>query len=239
MSTQGARPVQTTHEWVRDGIRRAIVDGTYPPGAPLKQTELAAAFGTSVTPVREAMRDLVAEGLVQFDPQRIARVRSIDVDEAVEIYEMRLLLEPLAVSRATAHATTADIERFRELAAVADAAVDDAAWLAANRALHLEIIETSRSPQLAGVLGNLRRISGFYLGAVIRTTPIVRAKSSEQHSALIDAIEAADGPRAAAIMRDHISVSHPQAPEGDVTTAYRERLQGAMASGDPGLGEVS
>ncbi len=202
--------IKTAHEWARDRLRQDIVTGIYPPGSPLKQTEIAATFGTSVTPVREAMRDLVGEGLVQVDPQRVARVREVDPAEAIEINEMRLLLEPLAARRAADRATSADVTQFRALAHEAEAAQeasDDAAWVRSNHQFHLAVIRSARSPRLESVLTNLREVSAFYLGVLVRGDQGIRARGTGEHEALIAAIESGDGERAAELMRAHLMPS--------------------------------
>ena len=98
MTEHDVMPRQTAHEWVRESLRRDILNGLYSPGDPLKQTEIAARLDVSVTPVREAMRDLATEGIVVIDPQRVARVRSLHESEAREVNEIRALLEPLAAA---------------------------------------------------------------------------------------------------------------------------------------------
>jgi len=207
MSSRTLPRLQTTHEWAREEIRHRIVSGLYAPGALLKQTEIAEELDISVTPVREAMRDLVGEGLVTMKSQRIAHVCDADPDAAVEINEMRLLLEPLAARRAAERAAAADVLRMRELAAVAEeaaVAMDHAGWVSGNHEFHVAIIDSARSPRLAATLRNLRQISTFYLGIAVRENRAILGKGIEEHRALIDAIEARDGERAAAIMRHHL-----------------------------------
>lgn len=200
-------PLRTAHEWVRERLRQDIVAGIYPPGSPLKQTDLAAHLGTSVTPVREAMRDLAADGLIAIDPQRVARVRSVDAEDATEINEIRLLLEPLAARRAAERAAPESVEVIRRAAVTTDNAEDDAAWLQANHQFHLAVITAAQSPHLENILTNLRRISTFYLGALVRTSEQIRKKSSAEHFALVDAIAARDGDAAASIMYAHLAPS--------------------------------
>jgi DNA-binding GntR family transcriptional regulator len=204
VNTAAPSRVKTAHEWARDRLRHEIVTGVYPPGSPLKQTELAAALGTSVTPVREAMRDLVGEGLILVDPQRVARVRELDPEDAVEINEMRLRLEPLAARRAAERATPDDVERIRALAVEADEAPDDATWLHQNYEFHVAVIESAHSPRLAAMLVNLRNMSSFYLAAMVRTRGAGREKSSAEHLALVAAIAAGDADQAERLMRAHV-----------------------------------
>ncbi|WP_298461594.1 GntR family transcriptional regulator [uncultured Cellulomonas sp.] len=209
---------------MRDRLRVAIFDGTYPPGAKLVQTEIAGRLGTSVTPVREAMRDLIAEGLISFDPHRAATVRALDVDEAIEIHELRLALEPIAARRAAERVTADDLDGLRALEQDMERAGDHQAWLEANRAFHLAVIDAARSPQLAAILENLRQISAFYLAALVRSSGGDRARSARDHRDLVEALAAHDGDRAAAIMTAHIS---------DPTT-LRDRLSAGPGTAGPG-----
>lgn len=197
-------PLLTAHQWVRERLRRDILSGIRPPGAALKQTELAAQLGVSVTPVREAMRDLATEGLVVIDPQRVARVRDLDPSEADEVNRIRYLLEPLAAKLAATHASAETAARIQALAEESVAAETDVEWLEANRRFHLSIIESGGAPLLAGILANLRQISSIYLAAAVRTTEGMREKSKREHLALAAAIAAGDGDEAARLIQSHL-----------------------------------
>ena len=202
---QDGRPARTTHEWVRTRLRSAIFAGDYPPGSKLVQTEIAEQLGISVTPVREAMRDLINEGLVDFDPHRAATVRAIDIADAIEVNELRLVLEPLAVRQAAEHITAEELETLRELEATMEATETHQDWLEANRDFHLAVIDAARSPRLAGILTNLRQISSFYLAAFARVGGVDHAKSARDHRDLIAALAAGDGDRASTIMASHLA----------------------------------
>lgn len=93
---------------VRDTIVSRIIDGVYPPGTHLKELALAREFNVSQAPIREALRELEMLGLVESERYRGTRVRSIDLAELREAYELRLLLEDAAV-RASTHWTDQDI----------------------------------------------------------------------------------------------------------------------------------
>lgn len=195
----------TAHAWVRDRIREAIFSGVYAPGTRLVQGEIAERFGTSVTPVREAMRDLANEGLVTAPPQRAARVREVDLGEAIEINEMRLLLEPLAARRAAERITPDQLDGLRRSAQEMETAPDHATWLVLNRRFHLEVIACAGSPRLEEVLYNLRQISSFYLAALVRAQGGDRERSDQDHTELLEAFERHDGERAAEIMARHLA----------------------------------
>src|SRR6266516_989273 len=88
----------TKAEAVYDVIRRRILSGALEPSAPLNQEALAPEFGVSVTPVREAVRRLEAEGLVRFQAHKSVVVAPLSLDELTEIYDIRLTLDPYAAS---------------------------------------------------------------------------------------------------------------------------------------------
>jgi DNA-binding GntR family transcriptional regulator len=89
----------TRSAWADRSLRDAIVGGRLQPGDTLVISSLAKDLGVSATPLREALGRLAAEGLVEMQPHGSARVASVDLDEAVEIYELRRLLEPMALER--------------------------------------------------------------------------------------------------------------------------------------------
>ena len=95
------RPITRT-EWADQRLRQAILHGTFSPGQTLVISTLAAEFGVSPTPLREALRNLSAEGLVELTSHGSARVANVTPAEVTEIYELRLLLEPLALERSVA-----------------------------------------------------------------------------------------------------------------------------------------
>ena len=105
---------------VRDLLEEAILEGELKPGERLRAEALAQRFGTSRTPIREALLQLEAQGLVEVEPNRGAVVRTFDRDDLRDLYEVRALLEPHAAARAAhAHHARDDIERL-------DALCDDA-----------------------------------------------------------------------------------------------------------------
>lgn len=89
----------TRAEWVDSLLRRAIVHGEVQPGEKLVAERLAEQWGVSATPLRETFQRLAAEGLVVIEPQRGARVAPVSFEQAAEIYEMRLLLDPVAIEQ--------------------------------------------------------------------------------------------------------------------------------------------
>lgn len=97
----GGQPPTLT-EWADQQLREAILQGQFGPGDALVISSLAEQLGLSATPLREALRNLAADGLVVLQSHGSARVAEVDLHEANEIYELRLLLEPMALERAVA-----------------------------------------------------------------------------------------------------------------------------------------
>jgi DNA-binding GntR family transcriptional regulator len=110
--TQQAAPVR---KLVEKSLRNAIITGVFPPGAHLVDRELCDMFGVSRTVVREAQRSLEAEGLVVIAPHKGVFVRKIEYEEAVQIYDVRKVLEALAGQQCAMHATPEDIEGLKAI----------------------------------------------------------------------------------------------------------------------------
>src|SRR3954462_14023997 len=94
-------------------LRERILSGELESGAPLRLEELARSLGTSISPIREAVRKLETLGLAVHVAHRGSRVKELDVEDLRDTYEARLALEPVAVARASAHIKPADVKRAR------------------------------------------------------------------------------------------------------------------------------
>jgi DNA-binding GntR family transcriptional regulator len=188
-------------------IRGAILDGGLQPGERLKEAALARSFEISRTPIREALRVLQMEGLVEFEPNRGAAVRSYAVDDLREIYSLRSLLEGNAARRAAQWMTADMLERLRAMCEqfaelrTSDAPVQD--LVAANVAFHEAVLEAADSPRLADIV---RRVVEMPL--VYRTynwySPAQRENAERQHFQLLRAFEMHDADRAELLMKHHI-----------------------------------
>src|SRR5262249_27994894 len=108
----GKKPIGST-EMIADALRDAICSGEIAPGAPLKQDEIAAEFGVSHTPVREALKLLVSEGLATLHHNRGCFVSDLSSAVARELMEFRALIEPRLAGWALDHLAVADIENAR------------------------------------------------------------------------------------------------------------------------------
>lgn len=200
-----------------DLIRAAIVENRYPPGQRLIEQRIAEEFGLSRTPVREALRQLGAEGLIVSERNRGARVRPMSATELVDLYGLRIRLESYAAELAAERASDADIVELGRAVAEfgrircqpgGDGAGDgDVEWVrrlhAANQRVHGSIVAAARHERLSAMLGRTVDIP-----LVFRAFSVFGHDELERsdlfHQLIHDAIRRRDGRRAARLMAEHI-----------------------------------
>ena len=196
---------------VMASIRTAIIEGDFAPNQRLVEADLSQQFNASRSAVRGALQDLANQGLVERIQNRGARVRAISLDEAIEITEVRMVVEGLCASKAAATTTAADI---KELAGIRSAMIaaaesgDVLGYSQTNQQLHRRVREMSRQASAQAILERLR-------GQLVRHQfklsmhPGRMAISLPEHLAIIDAICAGRADEAEAAMRAHLkSVIH-------------------------------
>jgi DNA-binding GntR family transcriptional regulator len=189
-------------------LRRCLLDGGVPPGSPIPLDEVAAAFGVSVIPVREALKTLIGEGLVEHRPNAGYRVAMLTALELREMYLVRGVLETAALNAAVTSATPEDDEN----ALAAHRALEDAVTAGDGRAYHRE----SRRFHLALVRPcGMRRLLGMFESAWNITEPLQpmahvpaadRARLHLDHGAMLTAFLARDAEALAAAARTHHGV---------------------------------
>jgi DNA-binding GntR family transcriptional regulator len=184
---------------VRDLLEEAILEGELKPGERLRAEALAQRFGTSRTPIREALVQLEGQGLVELEPNRGAVVRTFDRDDVRDLYEVRALLEPAAAARAAQRISADDLDRLQALCA--DASVDE--QIVNNETFHRIIVEAAGSPRLEVAM---RAASGIprAFRSLFWHDDRQRAESLLCHRRLVSALRAGDPRLAEAVMRMHI-----------------------------------
>lgn len=183
-----------------------IASGQIEPGAKLREEALAAAIGVSRTPVREALRRLAAEGVVEMSPHRGARLVAYSRQDLDALFELRALLEPHAVLLAVPQLSDEDVQRLTDLATemndlVEHGAVDRLSQL--NNEFHRLFLDRSGNRLLAGALAGVIRPS-IVARTFHRYTPEALSRSQAHHLELAAAARARDGQWAEAVMRAHI-----------------------------------
>jgi len=192
------------------GAYRRLLDeirsGALAPGARLRETELADRLGISRTPVREAIRQLEADGLVAHLPRQGATIRSLDHAEVVELYEMRAVLEGTA-ARLAARAAS-DIE-LAELTALNTELAEAPAGPQAkelNRQFHRMMLESARNRFLLKSMNALQKTL-LILGTTTLADPSRAVSAVAEHAAVLAALAARDGAAAEAAMRAHVDAA--------------------------------
>ncbi|QHQ36657.1 GntR family transcriptional regulator [Algicella marina] len=198
-------------------LRDDIVQGAISPGEPLRQESLADRFGVSRMPIREAIRHLEVMGFVTVEDNKRARVAAVSLSDLTDIYEMRLVLEVLAMRSAMAHLTNAQIDAA---ARIQDriSGVDALEFGIRNQAFHMELYRPCARPRLLAQIDILFNAADRYL-CMAKAAPGQREKSDREHLELLEACGRRDGDAAADCLRRHIgdalsSFQGQFAPEG-------------------------
>jgi DNA-binding GntR family transcriptional regulator len=191
-------------------LREAIIMGELTPGTPLRLEDLARTLGMSISPIREAVRQLEALGLAEHVPHHGAKVMRLDVEELRELFSIRLALEGIAVRRAATLFTPEDGAAARAHLASYDEARrrgDIRAGVRVHGAFHFALYEAARSQWL------LRLIRPAW-DSCERYRPVLLAKGAVQDRheeldvELVSACEAHDGDRAARALHDHLELAN-------------------------------
>ncbi|GAB3678363.1 GntR family transcriptional regulator [Saccharopolyspora tripterygii] len=190
---------------VYERLRGEIVEGTFDAGANLVELALAERYGTSRTPIREALRRLEQDGLVERG-DRGMRVRTRSPEEILEIYEVRIALEATAASAAATRHTDLDLIRVRKAQSTMDAvsSEDPTTMMAANRAVHEAIWAAGHNGTVVDLLSRLNNHLTRYPATTLESAGRWQEALSEHH-ALIEAIEARDSARAGELARAHMT----------------------------------
>lgn len=189
---------------VLDALRRAILTGELPAGQALVETELAGRFGVSKTPVREALKTLSGEGLVTMGDYTGASVRVVDEALTRNVFDVRCLLEPVAVARTVTNGLGPEgLERAQAALERADTAPDEVVRSLANRDFHEVLYSNCGNDVLVDMLNHLRAQT-----ALISVNAWTQKPSWEQeaveHAEILAAVRTGDADRASSLVLDHI-----------------------------------
>jgi DNA-binding GntR family transcriptional regulator len=195
---------RTKEEQVADYLREGIIAGTYPRGSRLKQAEIAERLNLSITPVREALKLLEAEGYVSGDSYRGSRVVPFDASNSAEILQLRLMLEAQLVRAAVEKITAADIQELQALGKEFERAFesgDRAAARGINYRFHRRLYDVARLPQ---TLHFVQILWARYPFDLINAVPGRGQDAAREHDEILKAIASGDATTAVLAMRKHI-----------------------------------
>lgn len=183
-----------------------VVRGGYPPGAWLREDSIADEFGVSRTPVRDALRQLAQDGLVEMIPKRGSRSLGFTVDDLEEAYSIRRNLELLALERAL---PTLRLDRLMEIRRKIDAldgVVDPQPHASLDNEFHTVIMNAANGKRLPMMLESLYRIMASFRELGFADAE-VRRRARAEHLAIIDKLIARDAAGASALLRDHVDAT--------------------------------
>jgi DNA-binding GntR family transcriptional regulator len=210
----------STVERLAGAIQAQVLSGEMPVGTRLRQEALAAQFGVSRTPVREALRQLAATGLVELLPNRGAIVRGPSARELREAYEVRAELEGLAAELAAARISDGDLVRLGEAQALFRRSVttlvarrarrparwkDESVWVRANDLFHQAILDAAANGRLSDTIADLHRgLPRNLTWAPLSRSSRLLEENVEQHERILEAIEERDPVEARRRMIEHV-----------------------------------
>ena len=218
---------ETLGEQLRVTIQEAILGGMLAPGARIHPDELAAHFGVSRIPVREALRALDASGWVEIRPRHGVYVRQRHAEELEQLFEVRAPLEAQACGLAAQRRTEDEVVELDLLARSAKEAADDPRRFATlNSRFHDAVVAASHNDVLAATLTGLRlRVQWYFAEAPPRRTH----HSIEEHLEIVDAIRDGDDERAAALGTNHVL---------DTLEVLRAQIETAEAAASSSSGDA-
>jgi DNA-binding GntR family transcriptional regulator len=215
-------PVTSAHQY----IRKRILSGEFAPGDALAAKHLAEMIGVSRTPVRDALRQLETEGLVEINPRQEARVKKAGIQDLRDIWELRIALETHAAALAAQRHSDEDIERLEDLLytmrqaidAIDSAEGDDERWQCHQQLaqsdirFHLAIMEASRNQLISAEVDRFRVIHDIVLPLGKRPSHSRNIKSRadnveiwQSHKAIFDALRNRDEMATYLAMKEHLT----------------------------------
>ena len=200
-----AEPDETSRARIHRELRRSIIMGHRQPNERLDIQELARSYGSSITPVRDALQMLAQEGLVTIKPRSGCFVTHVTLKELRDLYDLRLILEAAAAERAALRITDEQIEELRQVHLAGYTGDDDESYdryTDENRRFHYLVAEASGNHELAETLGRLHdRLARFM---VLRHGG---QSQIETHARIVDALAAHDPQAARQAMIDEVNAS--------------------------------
>ncbi|MED1949568.1 GntR family transcriptional regulator [Brevibacillus centrosporus] len=194
----------TKSDIVHKVLKQKIIDGELAMGESINITKIAAELNISIIPVREGLKRLETEGLVEFFPHKGAQVKTFSSTKIKEIYDIRAVLEGLAAREAIAHLDPDKIEQLKamneQMRQYANEA-DDERFGQANKDFHRFMYQNAQYPTLFDMIFNLWE--GHWTKAIFAFHPERMHDAVAEHDAIIEAIEAKDGVKTEQLVRAH------------------------------------
>lgn len=210
MKTEAGMKVPLKHRTLSaaivDQLRQSILDGTYPAGSQLRQDALGEAYGVSRIPVREALFQLEAEGLVRIVPQKGAIVSELSLDEINDVFDLRRILEPRLLAQSAPGFTAMDLEGLDDIQKRFEKAIkarNVSEWGQLNADFHMALYVHARQPRTRAIVVALLQTSDRYTRLQLSNTKAMGIAEKE-HAHLIALCRAQKVDEACRYLERHI-----------------------------------
>jgi DNA-binding GntR family transcriptional regulator len=197
---------RSTPDLIADALREAILRGIFQEGQSLRQDEIAAQFGVSRIPVREALRQLEAEGLVTLHLNRGAIVSALSPAEVQEIFEMRVALETTAIQLAIPQLQASDLEKAAAILDAIDQTTDVVRVAKLNWEFHAALYLPANRPRLLATIKTLHVNIDRYVRVQMEEMKY-QEKSQKEHYQLLEACRQEDAKTAVKVLTRHINTA--------------------------------
>lgn len=196
---------RTTTNIVADELRKRIMSGQLREGEQVRQEAIATELGVSRIPVREALRQLEAEGLITLVSHKGAEVTRLEPSEIAELFEVRIMLESWMFEHAIEHITESHLEAAEKLIASMrnDAMIEE--WGALNWQFHETLYTPARKPATMKILRRVHDNIDRYVRLQITLTEDSQERAHREHQAIVDAARNKNAKVAVALLNDHIN----------------------------------
>lgn len=195
---------KTKKDIVIELLREAIVTGKYVPGERILQDELIERFNFSATPIREALQQLEAEGVLEHCPHKGVRVADVHLEEVKEIYQIRVVLEALATRLAVPYLSNSDFEQLQKLEKEIETHIEKGALYELsliNYRFHMLIFEATNMSELCRIIQSLW--TKFPMDT-LHILPGRAKKAAKEHRLIIDSLKSGDADLASKRAQEHI-----------------------------------
>jgi DNA-binding GntR family transcriptional regulator len=192
-----------TSDFIANALRSQILNGRYQANDPLRQDLISGQLGVSKIPLREALVQLKAEGLVTFMPKRGAVVSQLSAAEVMEIYTMRIALETVALEKAIARISPADLIRAQGVLEIIDSETDKTQWGDLNWEFHATLYQAARMPLLLNTIQRLHNNVLRYLIIYLDSLSAAGVSQSE-HWTILEACREKNTLQALTVLKKHL-----------------------------------
>ena len=203
------RKISTIREQVYDQLRDEISNGDFTPGSRLQEVELTERLNVSRSPVREALRQLVKDGLLIEIPNKGVYVKEFTVRDIEEIFDLRVLLESYAIYHSAGHITSARLKRLLDLLSELETSYregDLVAYTAADEDLHMKIVRLANNSLVNDTYERVRSMNQQFRILSLMDEQRFR-ESLEEHREIIHALATGNPDTADAVNRRHLAAA--------------------------------